>query len=395
MAGDWGNHFYTKYDYSSYTQFLQATTEYGSQYAVSALFTSMDSMTGDPTKQNLKFTNNISMIEFLSDHYATGDANYAYTPPQGVNSTRLFGPYAFRFTPVNGKSGAQLYQDAVNSMAGLQANYNTDTELISNGYVPTPQRGELQVTVANPAGWSSNVDNNTVVLSDPGKSFQESTRGSQYWAQLSPSGTATISNMPPGLIGCRFISLASGARRRLTECRSTAIEFVFPQNVQFTPENFGTAAPIWTIGTPDRSAHEFLNGHATARTPVSARAAISGSFKDRTIFWGEEQTLGNPGKVVYYATPVGSTPATNDPNKWIANQWRQFDPGLYDSANSTTDNYSNIAPAYVTRWRRAGELIPAHRGKCTSPVTQPQVNQGQFVVLSVGLRPMNPVWRLP
>ena len=47
-------------------------------------------------------------------------------------------------------------------------------------------------------------------------------------------------------------------------CRSARSQVVFPQNVQFTPENFGTASPIWTIGTPDRSAHEFLNGHATA-----------------------------------------------------------------------------------------------------------------------------------
>ena len=324
-------------------------------------------MTGDPTKQNLMFTNNISMIEFLSDHYATGDANYAYTPPQGVNSTRLFGPYAFRFTPVNGKSGAQLYQDAVNSMAALQANYSTDAELISSGYVPTPQRGELQVTVANPAGWSSNVDNNTIVLSDPGKSFQESNTGSQYWAQLSSSGTATISNIAPGTYRLSIYQLGQWGETRIDGVQITANQVVFPENVKFTPENFGTAAPIWTIGTPDRSAHEFLNGHATARTPVSAQGAIYVSIMVRTINWAEEQTLGNPGKVVYYATAVGSTPATNDPNKWIANQWGKFDPGLYDAANSTSDNYTNIAPTYVTAGGGPATYTGA-LGKCISLV---------------------------
>ena len=119
---------------------------------------------------------------FLSGHL--GDANYSYVPPQGVNSTRLFGPFAFQFVPTDGLTGAQLYQNAVNSMPTLYADYNADQELISNSYVPTTQRGSLQVTIANPAGWSSNINNNTVVLSDPGKDFQESENGSQYWACL-------------------------------------------------------------------------------------------------------------------------------------------------------------------------------------------------------------------
>ena len=195
-------------------------------------------MTGGPTKQNLQFTNNISMIEFLSNHYGTGDANYSYTPQQGVNSSRLFGPYAFRFTPVNGESGAELYQDAVNSMPGLAVGYNTDTQLIANGYVPTTQRGKLQVSIANPAGWSSNISNNTVVLSDPGKSFQDSTVGSQYWTQISPSGTATISNVVPGTYRMSIYQLGQWGETRVDGVQVGTNQVVFPQNVQFTPENF-------------------------------------------------------------------------------------------------------------------------------------------------------------
>ncbi len=384
LGGDWGNHFYTKYDYSSYTQFLQATTEYGSQYAVSAIFTSPDTMTGGPTKQNLQFTNNISMIEFLSNHYGTGDSNYSYTPPQGVNSSRLFGPYGFRFTPVNGESGAQLYQDAVNSMPGLVAGYNTDTQLIANGYVPTTQRGKLQVSIANSAGWSSNITNNTVVLSDPGKSFQDSTVGSQYWTQISPSGTATISNIVPGTYRMSIYQLGQWGETRIDGVQVGANQVVFPQNVQFTPENFGTAAPVWTIGTPDRSAHEFLNGHATAANPGVSPGGDLRQFYGAYDYWAEEQSLGNPGKVVYYATAVGSTPATNDPNKWIANQWQKFNPGLYDAANSTTDNYSNIAPAYVMAAGGPGTYTGAP-WEVHFTCTQSQLNQGQYVVLSVGL----------
>src|SRR5262249_9805795 len=158
-----------------------------------------------------------------------------------------------------------------------------------------------------------------------------------------------------------------------------AKQVVFPQNVQFTPENFGTAAPIWTIGTPDRSAHEFLNGHATSANPGVSSGGDLRQFYGAYDYWAEEQTLGNPGKVVYYATAVGSTPATNDPNKWIANQWQKFNPGLYDSANSTTDNYSNIAPAYVMAAGGPGTYTGAP-WEVHFTCTPTQLNQGQYVV---------------
>ena len=130
-----------------------------------------------------------------------------------------------------------------------------------------------------------------------------------------------------------------------------------------------------------------MNGH-------NAAGLDQRQFQGSYDFWGEEQTLGNPGKVVYYATPVGATPATNDPNKWIANQWRTFNPGLYDAANSTTDNYSNIAPAYV-RDAAHGGTGPGPASYHGSPwevhftVTQQQLTQGQFVVLSVGAAALN------
>ena len=78
--------------------------------------------------------------------------------------------------------------------------------------------------------------------------------------------------------------------------------------------------------------------------PAPARAQFQGSYD----YWAEEAALGNQGKVVYYATAVGSTPATNNPNAWIANQWGTFDPGEYDSSDGSADNYANVCPAYVT-----------------------------------------------
>jgi rhamnogalacturonan endolyase len=400
-SGDWGTTFYTKYDYSSYIQDLQATEEYGSQYSVSAIFTSEDSMTGGPTKQSLMFTNNISMIEFLSAHY--GDSSYAYVPPQGVASTRLFGPYAFRFTDTNGESGAQLYQDAVNSMPTLEADYQDDSELISNGYVPYATRGSVQIFAGNSAGWSGNSNNNTVVLSDPNTNFQFSSTGSQYWAQLSANGTASIANVAPGTYRMTLYELGQWGETRVDGVVVQNGKMDVPQNVQFTPENFGTAAPIWTLGTPDRSSHEFLNGNndtytfsndnATG-TPNTANGVTAGGdirqFWGSYNYWWEEQQLGTPGYVSYYATAVGTTPATNNPLDWISNQWGEFNPGIYDPANSTTNGYSagygpdGGAPAYVMS---AGGPA-SYKGlpwQIHFTTTQAQMNQGQYVVLSVGL----------
>ena len=205
--------------------------------------------------------------------------------------------------------------------------------------------------------------------------MQESKEGYQYWAQLNSNGVANISNAVPGTYRLTLYQLGQWGETRVDGVQVQQGQVSVPQNLKFTPENFGTAAPIWTIGTPDRSAHEFLNGHNAAGLD---QRQYQGSYD----FWAEEQTLGTQGKVVYYATSVGATPATNDPNKWIANQWQTFDPGLYDSANGTTDNYNNTAPAYVMA---AGGPASYHGSpwEVHFTATASQIAQGQFVVLSI------------
>ena len=88
LPSNWGSNFNTKYDYASYYQFLQADTTYGSQYAESNIYTSLDSVNSGPTHQDLMSTN-LALIGFLSGH--VGDANESYVPTQGVNTTRLLG----------------------------------------------------------------------------------------------------------------------------------------------------------------------------------------------------------------------------------------------------------------------------------------------------------------
>ena len=197
------------------------------------------------------------------------------------------------------------------------------------------------MSVSSSAGFSSITSNNSIVLSEPGVNFQESTQGYQYWGQLSAGGSTTITGIAPGTYHLSIYQLGQWGESRFDGVQVVGNKITIPTNATFTPENFGTAPPIWTIGTPNRSANEFLNGH-------NASGADQRQYQGSYDYWAEEATLGNQGKVVYYATSVGTTAATNNPAAWIANQWGTFDPGEYDSSNGSTENYANVCPAYVT-----------------------------------------------
>ena len=254
--------------------------------------------------------------------------------------------------------------------------------MLSSGYQSTTQRSSVHIFAKNSAGWSSNSVNNTVVLSDNGVNMQESTSGYQYWTQLSSAGMGRINRVMPGTYRLTMYQQGQWGETREDGFQVTNGLVSVPQNLAFQPENFGAAAPIWTIGTPDRSSREFMNGHNGAGLDQR-------QFYGAYDLWKEQQDLGTPGKVAYYATAVGATPATNDPNKWIATQWYTFNPGLYDAGNSTTGNYSNVAPTYVKDAAHGG-TGPGPASYHGSPwevhftVTQNQLNQGQFVILSVG-----------
>jgi len=70
-------------------------------------------------------------------------------------------------------------------------------------------------------------------------------------------------------------------------------------------------------------------------------------------------------------------------------QWGQFDPGLYDASNDTTDNYVNTIPTYVKGL--AGESGTNGVTTTVPPwniyfaTTSAQMAQGSYVDISVGL----------
>jgi hypothetical protein len=171
-------------------------------------------------------------------------------------------------------------------------------------------------------------------------------------------------------------------------------------NVNFTPEAFGSDPPVWTIGTPDRSSHEFLHGTITAPVDLDAKHTHDrtdrdgNSAQDDRQYWGNwnywADFAANAGAVVYYATAVGPSPATDDLTKWNYNQWHNFDPhlyaGIFNPADDTTDGYQYICPAYVGNCAIA--VVPDWQVHFAASAAQQ--SQGQYVVLSSGWPQPNP-----
>ena len=383
--------FYTKYDYSSYEYLHRAHGVYGPAIAAWMVIPSSESLTGGPTKQDLIFTNNLLIMEAYSNHL---DNQISFPVPANAVLHRLYGPFYLHFNAFSQKysTAASLYWEAIWASEALKKGYDSEVELLKNGYVPSNNRSEVNVHVRGAEGYDLNQA--WAVLSDDQTNFQYSHAGFEYWANLNPSGQAIFHGVAPGIYRLSVYVLGKWGELRANgikvDGRSTSNVFV-----HFTPEDFGPAPAIWTIGTADRSSHEFLHGQIINPIDLDRNymdeytLRLGNSVQDDREYWGNwnywADFAANQGAVIYYATPVGSIPATNDLTKWNYNQWQMFNPGLYagiyNPSDDTTDGYKYICPAYVGN--PATAIVPAWQVHFTT--TAAQQRQGQYVVLSVGL----------
>ena len=385
LPAGFGREFETKYDTSSYEYLHQAQGLYGSTFGAWTILPSTESLSGGPTKQDLIFTDNILMGEVFSGHF---NSDLFYVPTQGENTTRIFGPIGFHFNAFNGTitTPAEMYQDAINTIPSALTLFGEEGELASNGYVPNgTKRGTVAPTISG--GGSSKADTAWAVLGDQNKNHQYSTNGYTYWVSNNASGNESFSNVVPGTYRLSAYVLGEWGELRKDGVTVTAGKTTTVSGLTFTPENFGGAAPIWTIGTPDRSSHEFLHGTNNYGDTGSCTGCDDREYYGNWNYWADFSA--NKGAVIYYATAVGSHAATNNLNDWNYNQWGKFDPGLYDASNDTTDNYEHTIPSYV-------ESLPNHSGTngVDTPVPEWTVNfattsaqsaQGSYVDLSVAL----------
>jgi len=330
--------FGDKYDYSGYTYLNEAHGTYGSQYGAWVVFPSNESMVGGPTKQDLLFTGNLDMIEPYSNHL---DNALSLASPAGTATHRLFGPFYVRFNKFGGniRTPDDMYRDALLAGKSFGGFYDREAQLLAAGYVPSTARGIVVAEAFGVAGWKPK--SAWAVLSDPGKNIQFSAVGSQYWADISLGGLAIFNGVIPGTYRLSVYDLGNWGEARQEDVVVTANRVTIVPPIKFAKENFGTDAPVFTIGSADRSSHEFLHGH-------DAEGHDDREFWGNWNFWSDFAATN--GAVVYNATDGPAGPATNDLNKWNYNQWQSFDPGLFggvfSSGDDTTDGYKFAIPPY-------------------------------------------------
>ena len=383
--------FSTKYDYSSYEYLHQAQGVYGSTLGAWMVVPSSESLTGGPTKQDLIFTGNLLIMEAYSNHL---DNQMAFTVPAGATLHRLYGPFYLHFNSLSsgGTSPRALYREALQSMDRLKPRYDREQMLVTSGYVPSIERGDLEISIEGAAG--AHLNQAWAVLSDEHTNFQYSHAGPEYWVNIRSDGVAEFRHVVPGRYRLSAYVLGQWGESRLDGVSVKAREHQHLK-VAFTPENFSSSPAIWHIGRADRSSHEFLHGQILNpidldrdyRDKYSER--MDSAIQDDRQYWGNwnywADFADTSGAVVYYATRVGSIPATRDLGKWNYNQWHVFNPGLfagiYNPSDDTSDGYKYICPAYVGNCSSAA--VPDWQVHFTTK-PEPQ-RQGQSVLLSVGL----------
>ena len=227
-----------------------------------------------------------------------------------------------------------MYADALSASASLASNYDQVAPLVTAGYVPSTGRGSVSIQVNGVTGSQYSA---WAVLSDPAKNFQVSSQGMQYWADISQNGSTTFTGVAPGTYRLSVYALGQWGEYRQDGIVVTANNTTMVPAVTFQPENFAgaTGETVFTIGTPDRSAHEFLHGHTS-------------NGNDDREYWGNwnywMDFAANSGAVIYNGTNGPAGNATNDLTKWNYVHWgTSFDPGLFagvfSSSDDTTDAY--------------------------------------------------------
>jgi hypothetical protein len=366
--------FITKYNYSTYEEFHVAHGSVGDLNAFWWVVPSHETMNGGPTKQMLTTV----QVEYESAHLGGQNVNFA----SGETKNRLFGPFYLRFNAFDStKTTADaLYADAAGSVESCLSFYDGEGVLLGDGYRARANRGSVAATITNSGGWSSNTNDNVFILSDNATYFQESAQGFQYWGHASSSGSVTIPNVVPGTYRLTAFRRGQWGLYHLDNVVvGTTTKTV--SGVTFQPRNFSTQAPIWTIGTPDRSAHEFMHGHDASGHDIR-------EYQGRWNYW--QDLVANSGKMVY-------TVGTTSVGSWPFTQYGTFYPslyaGVYGGSTSGKNGYDYITPSYVISGAAAEGKTPAtYNGppwEIHFKTTAAQLAQGSYVLVSINIASCN------
>jgi len=417
--------FCVKYDYSSYEYIHPAHGLFGDKYGLWVVLNAgHDSMPFGPGKQNLDLTGQILTIEPESDHYQTGFSSIAYASgaplwpfftnwtPTGtqtqsqaqLQTERIFGPFYVRINQIGMSTGSDIdggiiktpndmYNDALEAAASFTNFYNNETELLASGYIPTNARGSVSVQVNGVAGSPRTA---WAVLSQPGVNHIFSGLTPTYTMDISTNGGGTFTNVVPGQYRLSVYKFGQFGEYRNDSIVVVPNQTTTAPTITFQPETVGTV--LGTIGTPDRSSHEFLHGANTVNFPDQPLGFDDREYYGNWNYWLDWANTASPGAPVYYLTNGPGYTPTNNPLAWNYAHWNGYNPALYAGAYSTadvsTDAYQTFPgnpgtiPAYVAS-------LPSHSGTNGANTQLPPwqihfatpsggVGSNQYVILTAG-----------
>lgn len=328
-------HFCVKYDFSSYEYIHQGQGLFGSEYGeFVALTPGHDTMIDGPSKENLNLTtNNILTIEPNSNHYRTGGVGTTSIAAGTAYGPRIYGPFYVRISQIGMSTIStidggtiqnqdDMYNDAIAAAASFTNFYDNESVLVSKGYVPSMERGSVAVSISGVSGAPSTA---WAVLAQNQINHENSTKSHQYTIDISANGTGTFTNVVPGTYRLSVFDFGQWGEYRQDNVVVTAGNTTTVSPITFQPENFGTV--VGTIGTPDRSAHEFLHGAYTQNYADGPLGYDDREYPGAWNYWADFASTN--GVVIYNLTDGSGYTATNNPLAWNYAHWYVFNPGLY------------------------------------------------------------------
>lgn len=264
------NQYECKYDYSADFGEMDAWGWSSTTDNVGLWMTapSKEYYNGGPMKRELMCHASPTILNMLGgQHYGMGDDGAI---PASENWEKTFGPFLIYCNSVPAgtiDAPIVLWKDAIAQAKKEQASWPYSW-YTNPSYVQESGRGTItgKLAITDPGAPNASAANMWVGVAIPpanatSSDFQHWSKNYQFWVKTDADGNFTIPHVLASATPYNFYAFGPGANGQLTQnnfVTVTAGNTSSLGTISWTPTR--TAATVWEIGTPDRSAKEFFHG---------------------------------------------------------------------------------------------------------------------------------------
>ncbi|CAE6460380.1 unnamed protein product [Rhizoctonia solani] len=305
--------YFTKYtfadtwrDHKAHGLYADGSTTNGTTYGAWLVMNTRDTYFGGPIHSDLT-VDGITYNYIISNHHGDTAPNITH------GFDRTFGPFFYYFN-----SGKNASLDTLRDDAEGYANPEWNTAFYDSiaasvpNYVTTSHRGTFSLSIDIPADNAQNIS------------------AYQYWGDVSDNGLFSIPRVKEGTY--RLTVYADGIFGQYEEDGIVIVAGKTTKHqAKWTPETAGKE--LWRIGTPDKTAGEFLHGFAP--DPKKSLHPKSTAYSKQNYGWGQwDFPTDFPNGVNY---TVGRSDVSQD---WNYVHWSVFGPS-YTRTEAVSANMNN------------------------------------------------------